>query len=302
MREKKLYLAFVLVALSISVGSACAQQGVKISEILFNPVADGVDYLELYNDGGSSVPLRDIRLAQWKSESISKLYLLDTSRSLAPNDYIVVTTDAAWVKRNYIVRYPEKLVEVKSMPSYNNASGTVVICDADSAIIDRFDYTENMHSRLLRDVEGVALERRAFDRPTQDSANWFSASSTSGYGTPTYANSQSREFLFEENNFVVEPELFSPDNDGYNDLLNITYNLNDEDLDGNVFVVDKNGRVVRHLMRGGLLGTNGLLVWDGLDESGQRCRQGRYVLVVEAYDTQGRAQRVKKVVSLVSGH
>lgn len=281
-------------------GVVCAQQNIKISEILFNPVGDGSDYVELYNDGDDFVSLHDVRLAQWKNESISKLYVIDTSYTVSPKDYVVITTDAEWVKRNYVVRFPAKIIEVKSMPSYNNAAGTVVVCGVDSVVIDRFDYAESMHSRLLKDVEGVSLERRSFDGPTQDVSNWFSASSVSGYGTPTYANSQSREFLYEENDFVVEPVLFSPDNDGYDDLLNITYNLKDEDLSGNVFVSDKNGRVVRCLLKGGVLGTSGLLVWDGLDESGQRCRQGRYVLTVEAYNTDGKKQKHQTVVSLVS--
>ena len=292
-------LAFLCVVMTGN-GVVCAQQNLKISEILFDPVADGVDYLELYNDGDDSLSLHDIRLAQWKNESIAKLYVIDTTYRVAPKDYVVVTTDAGWVKRNYNVRYPAKVVEVKSMPSYNNASGTVVVCRMDSTVIERFDYTEGMHSRLLKDVEGVALERRSFDRPTQDGVNWFSASSTSGYGTPTYANSQSREFLFVESDLVVEPALFSPDNDGYNDLLNITYSLKDENLSGNIYVTDKSGRIVRYLVRGGVLGTNGLMVWDGVDESGQRCRQGRYVLTAEIYNSEGKKQKFQRVVTLVS--
>lgn len=277
-----------------------AQVGIKISEILFNPSSDGADYLELYNDSDSSVSLRDIRLAQWKADAIYKLFVIDTSYTIAPNDYLVVTTDSQYVKDDFAVRHPEKIVQVKSMPSYNNASGTVLVCFADSSVIDRFDYTESMHSRLLKDVEGVALERRSFTSPTQDAANWFSAASTAGYGTPTYANSQSREFLFVDDDFAVEPDVFSPDNDGYNDLLNLTYNLSAEDLSANIYVTDKNGRTVRRLLRGGTLGTHGIVVWDGLDESFQRCRQGRYVLVIEAYNTDGKRQTSRKVVSLVA--
>lgn len=297
-RRLTLFFAFAFLFHTLSV----AQENIRISEILFDPVQDGSDYLELYNNGDLPVSLRDVRLAQWKADSIYKLYLIDTSYTIPPNDYVVVTTDAQFVKDNYNVRHPEKVIEVRSMPSYNNASGTVIVCTSQKVIIDRLDYTVSMHSRLLKDVEGVALERRSFDSPTQSESNWFSAASTAGYGTPTYANSQSREFLFVDNDFAVEPEVFSPDNDGYNDLLNITYNLSSEDLNANIYIADKNARTVRHLLRGGVLGTHGIIVWDGLDESSQRCRQGRYVLVIEAYNTDGKKQTTRKPISLVSNY
>ena len=295
------YSLFLFIFFILFLFGVCgAQEGIKISEILFDPPQGGSDYLELFNDSDSPASLKHVRLAQWKADAISKLYTIDTSYTIAPNDYCVVTTDAQYVKDSFVVRHPEKIIQVKSMPSYNNASGTVIVCLDDTTLLDRFDYTASMHSRLLKDVEGVSLERRSFLSPTQDDANWFSAASTAGYGTPTYANSQSREFLFVDDDFVVEPDLFSPDNDGYDDLLNISYNLSTEDLSANIYVTDKNGRIVRYLLRGGTLGTHGVIVWDGLDESAQRCRQGRYVLVIEAYNTDGKKQTTRKVVTLVA--
>ena len=296
---RTLLAAVLLITLTTVHFDTAAQEGIKISEILFDPPTDGADYLELYNDSDQPVSLNDIRLAQWRGDSISKLYVIDTGYTLAARDYCIITTDAQFVKDSYDVRYPAKIIQVKSMPTYANASGTVIVCKSDSTVIDRLDYTASMHSRLLKDVEGVALERRSFDRPTQSETNWYSAASTAGYGTPTYANSQSREFLFVENDFAVEPEVFSPDNDGYNDLLNITYNLADEDLSANIYVTDKNGRIVRHLLRGGVLGTHGIVVWDGTDEAGQRCRQGRYALVIEAFNTAGKKQTTKRTITLV---
>jgi len=293
-------LTAFLFLLCILISVCNAQEGIKISEVLFNPPTDGADYLELYNASDLPIAMRNLRLAQWKGETISKLYIIDTSYVIGARDYCVVTTDAQYVKDSFEVRHPEKIIQVNSMPSYNNVSGTVIVCLDDTTVLERFDYMETMHSRLLKDVEGVSLERRSFDSPAQDGANWFSASSTSGYGTPTYANSQSREFLFVDNDFAVDPEIFSPDNDGYNDLLNLTYNLAEEDLSANVYVTDKNGRIVRNLLRGGVLGTHGVIVWDGLDESAQRCRQGRYVLVIEVYNTSGKKQKSRKVITLVS--
>lgn len=280
---------------------ALAQENksLKISEILFNPVPGGVDYVELYNPTETAVALKDIRLAQWKDSAIARLYTIDTQHVVGAGEYVVLTTDKAYIETHYTVKHPQRLLEMASMPSYNNASGCVMLTHADSTLIERFYYTESMHSAILHDVEGVALERRSFELDVQAEGNWTSASSTSGYGTPTYANSQSREFLFLENDFTIEPEIFSPDGDGYNDLLNITYQLKEEELSANITLFDARGHKVRSLARNHLLGTTGMMVWDGLDDNGVRCHPGQYILVIEAFHPQSKRQTTKRPVTLM---
>lgn len=272
---------------------------VLVSEILFNPVPDGSDYVELYNATDAAIALNGLRLARMDGDSIVKLFAIADSGVLLPHDYLVVTTDATFVSANYTVRYPSKMVEVKSMPPYNDASGCVVVCTSGKVILDRFDYDEKMHSRLLRDREGVALERRSFDAPTQDASNWYSAATTAGYGTPTYANSQSHEFLFLDNDFMVANTLFSPDGDGYNDLLDISYSLDLCDMSANITVFDAAGRNVRFLVRGALLGCSGDITWDGTSDDGRRCPRGKYVIVIEAYNESGAKQSWRRTISLV---
>lgn len=252
---------------------------ILVNEILFNPEPGGADYVELVNPSDSAIELSRLRLAKVEGATVTHLYALADSGAIAPNDFLVVTTDADYVKQHYTVRQPSKLLEVGSMPNYNDASGSVVVTTVDTLLLDRFDYTEKMHSPLLRDKEGVALERRSLQAPTQESTNWYSAASTAGYGTPTYANSQSREFLFVDDDFHIDNTLFSPDGDGYNDLLDITYRLQLCDLSCNIDIYDAHGRLVRHLQRGALLGCEGVVTWDGTDESGKRCQRGNYLVV-----------------------
>jgi len=270
-----------------------------VNELLFNPPTGGADYLELYNASDSAIALSDIRLGRWTGDEVDRYYALGDTGSIAPHDFLVVTTDAAFVTSNYAVRFPSKLVEVNAMPPYNDASGTVLLASADSTVLDRFDYSESMHSRMLHDVEGVALERRSYSAATLDAANWYSAASTAGYGTPTYRNSQSRELLYADNDFLLEPSLFSPDGDGYEDLLNVSWQLADCDLCANISIYDARGRLVRHLARGELLGCEGLMVWDGLDDAGRRCRQGNYIVVIDAFNPSGTRQQCRRTVSLV---
>lgn len=291
----------ILIVLIIPLHHALSQGrgDVLISEILFNPVPGGSDYVELYNATSNEISINKLRLARMDGSTITKLFAIADSGVISPHDYLVVTTDAAFVSGNYTVCHPTKLYEVKSMPSYNDASGCVVVCTTDSLILDRFDYDEKMHSRLLRDREGVALERRSFQAATQDASNWYSAATTAGYGTPTYANSQSHELLFLEGDFMVATPLFSPDGDGYNDLLDITYSFDQCDYSANVTIFDPAGHKVRHLLRGALIGCSGNLTWDGADDDGIRSPRGKYVVFIEVFNTSGEHQSWRRTVSLV---
>ncbi|MBQ9587493.1 MAG: lamin tail domain-containing protein [Bacteroidales bacterium] len=272
---------------------------VLVNEVLFNPPPGGADYVELYNNSDSAIALAELHLARMVGDSVTRLYPIAQSGALPPHDYLVVTTDAAYVSSAFDVRHPEKLVELTAMPAYNDASGTVALCRADTLLLDSFSYTESMHSRLLRSREGVALERRSHSSPTNEASNWYSAASTAGFGTPTYANSQSKEFLFVDDDFNVEHTLFSPDGDGYNDLLDITYRLNDCSLSSNITIFDKQGRKVCRLANGILLGCQGNLTWDGLGDNGHACPRGNYLIVIEVYNESGVSQSWRRTISLV---
>ena len=296
---RRLLLVFLLFVFQFHHALSQERGDILVSEILFNPIPGGSDYVELYNASDKAISLNTLRLARMDDSTIVKLFAIADSGVFNPHDYLVVTTDAAFVSGNYIVRFPAKMLEVKSMPSYNDASGIVVVCTSDSLILDRLDYNEKMHSRLLRDREGVALERRSFQAATQDASNWYSAATTAGYGTPTYANSQSHELLFLDNDFVVSTPLFSPDGDGYNDLLDITYSLDQCDLSANVTIYDPAGHLVRHLLRGALIGCSGDLTWDGADDDGRRMPRGKYVVFIEVFNDNGVKQSWRHTVSLV---
>jgi len=294
----------LIIALISLCASVCEAQkpslgDVLVSEIMFNPVPGGCDYVELYNNSDESIPLNILFLAQVTDDSIRRLYPIANSGIMEPHSLIVVTTDSDFVASHYTVAFPSRLIKVKSMPAYNDKSGTVAICCDDSVLLDRFDYSETMHSRLLQDVEGVALERRSYQSPTQSSANWYSASSTSGYGTPTATNSQSHETLFIDNDFAVSKNLFSPDGDGYDDLLDLSWQLNSCDLSANITIYDNRGRRIRQLLQGGMLGCQGMLTWDGTNDDGESCARGSYIIVVEAYNEKGAKQSWRHTVSLV---
>ena len=251
-----------------------------INEILFNPQVGGDDFVEIYDKSELAIPLGDIAV-------------------LAGHDYCVVTRDTA-LSRRYTVLYPEKVIcPINALPALNNAEGIVVIALKDSTVIDKFSYSEKMHNTFLNTVKGVSLERRSFDAPTQEASNWHSAAKSAGYATPTCKNSQSYVFLYHEGDIVVDPAVFSPDADGYNDVANISYQFENCDYTANIFIYDAQGRMVRRLERNAILGCRGAFAWDGTNEAKTRCQVGNYVVYMEVFDTKGNKQTFKKVVTLM---
>ncbi|MBP5527431.1 MAG: lamin tail domain-containing protein [Bacteroidales bacterium] len=289
----------IVMALCCAGASVRAQQGVLlISELLYQPLSGEAEYVELYNAGNTPLELADYHIVRWVGDSLGRHYVLP-QHTVAPHDYVALTKDAASVTANYTLQYLNNLVEC-TLPTYPNSGGSVILASADSLIIDRFDYTPSMHSRLLRNKAGVSLERRSFERPTNEASNWFSAASTAGYGTPGYANSQSTEQLVEENSFEFSSALLSPDGDGYQDELEINYQLEAGDLVARAEVYNTHGLMVRRLLNNALLGTAGILRWDALGENGQPLPEGQYIVRIIIYDTAGTRQTLRRNVALVT--
>ena len=276
--------------------SAVGQPGLTISELLYQPRSGEAEYVELYNRGDVAVELSGFHIVRWVGDSLGKHYKLPV-HTVGPHDYVVLTKDAASVAANYNVKYMAKVVECQ-LPTYPNSGGSVILSTADSVQVDRLDYDQSMHSRLLRDKAGVSLERRSYERPTNDAGNWFSASSTCGYGTPGYDNSQSTETLVEDVSFEFSSEIISPDGDGYQDELEITYTIDDGSLLAHVEVYDARGICVRTLVNNALLGTHGTILWDGLGDGGKSLARGQYIVLTTIYDTTGTRQVLRKVVAV----
>lgn len=272
---------------------------ILISEILFNPTADGAEYVELYIASSQAVPLNQLCLARWNGERITRLYPLATTAIGQQGEYYVVTTDPVAVQSQYTVAYPSRLCSQESMPTYPNTSGTVMVTLADSTVIDRLDYTDAMHNPLLRTEKGIALERASMQRPTQDVDNWHSAASAVGYGTPTGPNSQALTTLVADNDIVTSGDLLSPDGDGYQDQWTLTYTLTQSGLVGNVTIYDAHRRLIRQLTHNLVLGTQGTLTWDGTNDNGQPCPRGRYLVFFEVYNTHGVKQIIRKYVNIL---
>ncbi len=272
---------------------------IAINEVLFNPKDDGVDFVELYNKSDKIIDLKELFFYDESSETDSVKEISSESFLLLPGGYCVLTSSPDKVKEQYFTSNPEGFIEVASMPALNIDEGTVTITDKSNNIIDKFSYTENMHFALLTSVDGVSLERINPDRPAQDSANWHSAAETVGYATPAYKNSQYSEPEQTEDPLTISPEIFSPDNDGYNDVVNIGYKFSEPGYVANVTIYNANGILIKYLVKNELLGTaEGTFSWDGINEDREKAALGIYIIYFEVFDSKGTVKHYKKACVL----
>ena len=275
---------------------------VLINEILFNPKPSGVDFVELYNHSDKTFDFKDLKIASLNNngeianiKSISGQTLL-----FEPKSYWLISTNPDSVKNQYYSSHPNNFVKIKSMPSFNDISGSVVILNKDSGIIDQLNYDENMHFVLLKDVEGVSLERSLFDMASNAKGNFRSATASVGYATPADKNSQYLENQITKEVIKLASQTISPDNDGFEDVLRILYHFEKANNVANVSIYSHEGKLIKKLISNESTSSEGEWIWDGLDTDGMRTKVGIYILYVELFDIEGATKKYKKAVVVAS--
>jgi hypothetical protein len=271
---------------------------VVVNEVLFNPKSDGVDYVELYNRSNKIINLKNLFTANLNTlNEIDNISPITTEDILFfPKDYMLLTTNAAVVKRGYVTTNAEGILQVNTLPSFNDDEGNVIVLNEQGKILDHLKYNEDWHFKLIENREGISLERINYNQKTQDENNWHSAASSSGYGTPGYKNSQniSGEYLNLE--VKILPEIITPNNDGKDDIASINYSFSEPGNVATIIIFDASGRKIKTLQRSVICGINGSFMWTGLDDQNKKIPSGIYVVYVEVFNLKGVVRKFKKVV------
>lgn len=273
---------------------------VVVNEILFNPGPDAYDYVEFYNRSNKIIDASKLYVGNRNSAgTISSLKKLSEHPFyIFPDSYVVITENLSSLQKNYLVKNTDAVLVVSSLASFPDDKGTVVLANFQGEVVDELSYSDDWHFDLIANAEGVSLERIDPDKPTQNEDNWHSAASTAGYGTPTYKNSQYKQTNNISETVEITPKVFSPDNDGIDDIATIQYQITETGYVANISIFDVNGRLVRHLVKNATLGLKGSWNWDGLDEKGQKLLIGNYIIYTELFNLKGKKKQFKNVVVL----
>jgi hypothetical protein len=103
-----------------------------------------------------------------------------------------------------------------------------------------------------------------------------------------------------EKSIWTEPEAFSPDNDGIDDICLIHYKTEGNGFVGNVLILTPIGEKVFQLATNQLLSTDGIFSWDGRNDKGKSVNSGVYVLYFEMFNAQTGVRKQSKLPIVVS--
>ena len=277
-----------------------AEGEIVINEILFDPISPGVDYVELYNNTDKTFDLSTLMLGVVRESfpnpaDTTLREIAGESRLFLPRSYVMLSTNSEIVGLQYDCP-TDNFVQMASFPSYANAGGTAILMGKDGTTVDAMYFSEKMHYPLLKVTKGVSLERVSFDQPSMDANNWHSAAEQVHFGTPGYANSMQQTAEPSSDEIILSPDLFSPDGDGYDDACFINYHFDKAGYTMNIYIFNVAGQMVRHLAKGELIGQEGSVLWNGMDNNGNRVPVGVYVVVTEVFNFDGTVKKFKNGV------
>jgi hypothetical protein len=273
---------------------------VLLSEILFNPRVGGSDFVEIFNNAAYSIDLKELSIAQITKDSINSIREISKKQFLLESGkYLALTINPENIKKEYLVKNENSMHKMESFPMFNDDMGTAVLL-SNGKLIDQLSYTEKMHFPLLNNTEGISLERSKLKSPANEEGNLRSATMASGGATPGYQNSQNSEQESIKDDFALISKTFSPDNDGFEDLFEISYRSSAPGEIATISIFNDQGTLVRKLVKNYTLNTEGTLIWDGLNDYSQMSPIGIYLLQAEIFNLAGKIKRFRKSFALVS--
>ena len=273
---------------------------ILISEVLVNPKSGGVDFIEIYNATGHVLDLSTLNLANIDvTGNFASIKMISATTTYIPSKaFWILAADIEIIKAHYDVKNVAHFTKMLSLPSYNNDKGSVILLST-QGVIDRFDYHEKMHFPLLRIVKGVSLERVSFQKPTNEKDNFKSAAQSSGFATPTYRNSQEESSAI-TNGVWLDNNVFSPDGDGIEDILQVNHQFVDQDYLANVTIYNDRGLSVKKVFKNSSIPRTGYFVWDGLNDNGSLNKVGIYIIKFEIFTLNGKVKSFKEVCVLAN--
>jgi hypothetical protein len=272
---------------------------------MYDPLYGQNEWFELLNRSG-----QPIDLAGWSfndNPTLNNVNSFDISSqpfAVESGGYAIVVADSSLFRLFPNLLQTDSLVRIRifnrlSGFSFNNDGDIVVLKDLTGQTIDSVAYLPRWHHPDVVDTRGRSLERINPNIDSNDPRNWSTCTNILG-GTPGKANSIVTTSIQSGSMISISPNPFSPDADGFEDFCIIRYNLPVMTSTLNLRIYDIKGRLIRTLANGELAGTQGDIVWDGLDDNKQRARIGVYVIFLEATDRSSNKVVTAKAVAVVA--
>jgi len=294
----------ILTARSTGITEPIGADDLIINEVMFENPDSSTEYIEIYNRSDKLLDVSGLIFTTRKTDgTLNTGNTIPDQTVMLPGGYLALTSDAEKVRAYHACPEGSNLLTT-SWNTLNNECATLVLANpAKDTLYDELTYHASWHHPLVKNPKGVALERINPQLPTQSPESWHSAASEVNYGTPGFRNSQYRDIHSDsqaEKTVWTEPECFSPDNDGVDDVCLIHYRTDAAGYVANVIILNAVGVQVCRLASNILLSTEGFLTWDGKTDNRKNATVGIYVLYFEMFNPNTGSRKHLKMPIVVS--
>jgi hypothetical protein len=235
---------------------------VRLSECLPNPTGNlQSEWVELYNRHDSTIDLS----AWYIGDSVGNYLITAGSLTVDAGQYIVLVQDSVYFSFFY-PDFPGQYFEPAQWPTLNNNGDIIRLIDPYGIEADRFAYESVYDSNYTWARSGRTGQEDKWGR-----------SVTAG-GSPGEPN---KIVLYTGSTKIyTEPQIFSPNNDGIEDVVTIGLEAPEADT-YTLKIYDRQGRVVRTFLDG-QSSLQAEFVWDGKSDDGKQQPIGIYIVYFEA--------------------
>lgn len=237
-----------------------------INEINSSPNSNNCEWIEIYNNGDSTIYLDSLYLCNGNSEAV----VSDGKITINGNQFLVLVQDSIKFFKNY--RSSVNTIISRKWVAIYNDGGSVIIGD-NRGEIDSVYYDNSWFDKLgNRSINRINLEGAT------EINDWEIAETS----TPGYPNSRASS---SGGGLSVSPFPFTPDNDGVDDYLLVSIGNSSMD-DFIIIIVGLNGEVYKEYSGAGV----GEYRWNGYREDGSRASIGPFYVIARVGDKEYRSK------------
>ncbi len=271
---------------------------IVLNEIMFNPLfSDRTDeFIEIINISASD----SFNLAGWTiQDEDGSDTIIDAGEGtiLKPGQYgLILDADYFVHSQTYDNLIPEQALIITlssatmgSRGLSNSKNETVKLVDKQGTII-------TSHTYSIGNKSGYSDERIDPEKP-DISTNWLNSCTV--HGTPGFKNSVFSSHTLDAVTIKIDPNPFSPDHDGIDDIAYITYYLPWNTATVSVKIFDTFGRLVKILQSASPSGSYNTISWDGTTQYNNKAPVGMYIIFLDAIcEEVGKTVNHKKTIVL----
>ena len=243
-----------------------------INEFHYSPESGIPEFIEVVNLSDNALDLTGWGVSDTDTATVRYF----PEQTLLPGGYLVVSEDSLLLP--FVPAEALLLVPRNGFPRLNDSGDAIYLLEPAGNILDSLTYTPDWGGGQGRSVEKLNPALASWIK-----SNWGTSVAAEKF-TPGSQNSILLEDLSPTGSIIFEPNPFSPDGDGHEDVLRIAYELPFAQAYLSVLIFDSNGRPVRTLAKNLATGSRGILSWDGLTDRNRRARIGMYVLKIGAVE------------------